>query len=195
MSAQAPASRGATALLSVCRCLGLTLGAGLLVVTLSLAATPGEPAGAIAAAATPDELRSGPGAGDKPASDPQMVAEQQTTAAVCGKCHPLEVVMDTSMSYDAWHDTVQKMIDHGADASADQLDDIMDYLHRMMTTVNVNTADVDELQIVLNVPESVAKAIIARRGSRRFSSLEDLKSVPGIEPATLTAKAKMIFFS
>jgi competence ComEA-like helix-hairpin-helix protein len=185
----------ATVLSRLRRCLGFALSAGLVLGALSSAAAAREPVGAIASVPAPDAMRSGPGAGDTQAPDPQIVREQQIIAAVCGKCHPLELVMDTAMSYEAWHDTVQKMIDHGADASADQLDDIMDYLHRMMTTVNVNTAGVDELQIVLNVPESVAKAIIARRSSRRFSSLEDLKSVPGIGPATLTAKAKMIFFS
>ncbi len=67
------------------------------------------------------------------------------------------------MSYDAWHDTVQTMMDRGASGTDQQFEDIMDYLHRTMTTINVNTADADELQIVLNVPETAAQAIIARR--------------------------------
>jgi len=170
------------------------LAAGLLLSALSYAATLAAPVGSAATAAVPDNAPASPGAGSAPAPDPQLAHEQQTTAAVCGKCHPLELVMDIPMSYDGWHETVQKMIDRGADATEDQLDDIMDYLHREMTTININTADVDELQIVLNVSEPVAQAIIARRATRRFSSLEDLRSVPGVDLATLTAKAKMIFF-
>ncbi len=67
------------------------------------------------------------------------------------------------MSYDAWHDTVQTMVDRGASGTDEQFDDIMDYLHRTMTTIDVNTAPADELEIVLNVPETTAQAIIARR--------------------------------
>jgi hypothetical protein len=172
----------------------LSLGAGLLLSALLRAATPAAPVGSAVTAATPANVPASPGAGGAPTPDPQLAHEQQTTAAVCGKCHPLELVLDIPMSYDGWHDTVQKMIDRGADATEDQLDDIMDYLHREVTTININAADVDELQIVLNVPEPVAQAIIARRTTRRFSSLEDLRSVPGVNLATLTAKAKMIFF-
>ena len=65
--------------------------------------------------------------------------------------------MDTPMSYDDWHDTVQQMVDRGAKGTDEQFDDIMDYLHRTMTTINVNTADADELEIVLNVPETAAQ--------------------------------------
>jgi DNA uptake protein ComE-like DNA-binding protein len=102
--------------------------------------------------------------------------------------------MDTPMSYDAWHDTVQKMIDRGAVGTDEQLEDIMDYLHRTMTTINVNAADVDELAIVLDVSDSVARTIVTRRGKRKFTDLADLKSVQGIDASALDARARLIFF-
>jgi competence protein ComEA len=126
--------------------------------------------------------------------DPTLVREQQSLQAVCGKCHSLQVVMDTPMGYDNWHDTVQKMIDQGAQGSDEQFDDIMDYLHRTMTTIDVNAADAGELEIVLNVPARVAKAVIARRTRRKFADLADLKSVPGIDGPSLDGKARLIFF-
>lgn len=98
------------------------------------------------------------------------------------------------MSYDAWHDTVQKMIDRGAVGTDEQLEDIMDYLHRTMTTINVNTADVDELAIVLDVSDSIARAIVTRRGERKFSDLADLKSIQGIDASAMDARARLIFF-
>ncbi len=85
------------------------------------------------------------------------------------------------MSYEAWHDTVQTMVDRGASGTDAQFDDVMDYLHRTMTTINVNAADVGELEIVLDVNEATAKAIVARRNSRKFSGLADLKSVAGVD--------------
>jgi DNA uptake protein ComE-like DNA-binding protein len=102
--------------------------------------------------------------------------------------------MDTPMSYDAWHDTVQTMMDRGATGTDEQLADVMDYLHRTMTTIDVNTADADELQIVLHVSPSTAQAIVARRSTQKFKSLADLKSIPGVDAATVEAKTRLIFF-
>jgi hypothetical protein len=128
------------------------------------------------------------------AQDPSLAQEGVSLQVVCGKCHKLQIVMDTPMSYDAWHDTVQKMIDRGAVGTDEQLEDIMDYLHRTMTTINVNTADVDELAIVLDVSDTVARAIVTRRGKHKFTDLADLKSVPGIDASAMDARARLIFF-
>jgi competence protein ComEA len=126
--------------------------------------------------------------------EPRLARESQSLKAVCAKCHNLQLVMDTPKSYDDWHDTVQKMVDRGASGTDEQFDDIMDYLHRTMTTINVNTALADELEIVLNVPETTAQAIIARRSTQKFTSLAGLKSVPGVDASTVDAKARLIFF-
>ncbi len=126
--------------------------------------------------------------------NPRLVREGQSLKAVCAKCHNLQIVMDTPMSYDDWHDTVQKMVDQGASGTDEQFDDIMDYLHRTMTTINVNTAPADELEIVLNVPEATAQAITARRSTQKFTGLADLKSIPGVDASTVDAKARLIFF-
>jgi competence protein ComEA len=126
--------------------------------------------------------------------DPRLAREAQSLKAVCAKCHNLQLVMDTPRSYDDWHDTVQQMVDRGASGTDEQFDDIMDYLHRTMTTINVNTAVADELEIVLNVPEPTAQAIIARRSTQKFTGLADLKSVPGVDASTVDAKARLIFF-
>jgi helix-hairpin-helix protein len=125
-----------------------------------------------------------------PAHD--LARESQSLKTVCAQCHNLQVVTDTPMSYDAWHDTVQTMIDRGANGTDQQLDDVMDYLHRTLTTIDINTAGVDELQIVLDLPPTVAQAIVARRSTRKFTSLADLKSVPGIDASTVDTKAKLI---
>jgi competence protein ComEA len=125
---------------------------------------------------------------------PRLAREGQSLKAVCANCHNLQIVMDTPMSYDDWHETVQKMVDRGASGTDEQFDDIMDYLHRTMTTINVNTAPVDELKIVLDVSETTAQAIIARRSTQKFTGLTDLKSVPGVDAPTVDAKARLIFF-
>jgi competence protein ComEA len=123
-----------------------------------------------------------------------LAREGRSLKAVCAQCHDLQIVMDTPMSYDAWHDTVQTMIDRGASGTDQQFEDIMDYLHRTMTTIDVNTADADELQIVLDVPETAARAIIAQRSKQKFTGLGGLKSVSGVDASTVDGKARLIFF-
>jgi DNA uptake protein ComE-like DNA-binding protein len=86
------------------------------------------------------------------------------------------------------------MVDRGASGTDEQFDDIMDYLHRTITTINVNTALADELEIVLNVSPTTAQAIIARRSTQKFTGLADLKSVSGVDASALDAKARLIFF-
>src|ERR1700738_3458539 len=103
---------------------------------------------------------------DGAAPPPDLARESRSLKAVCARCHNLQIVMDTPMSYDAWHDTVQNMMDRGATGTDQQFADVMDYLHRTMTTIDVNTADADELQILLHAPEATAQAILARRSTQ-----------------------------
>ena len=125
---------------------------------------------------------------------PDIAREVESLKAVCANCHDLEIVMDTPRSYEAWHDTVQAMVDRGASGSDEQFEDIMDYLHRTITTMDVNSADLHELKIVLDIPEEVAQAIIARRKSKKFTDLADLKSIRGVDSSKLDSKARLIFF-
>ncbi|HVY33173.1 MAG TPA: helix-hairpin-helix domain-containing protein [Caulobacteraceae bacterium] len=130
-----------------------------------------------------------PPAPAKPA-DPDEAAFRQ----VCGRCHDTELVADTPRSYDDWEDTVQSMIERGAKGSDAQFVSVMTYLYRTLTTINVNTAEAEDIAAVLHVGPEVADAVIARRTSRKFSDLADLKTVPGLDPALLEAKSKLIFF-
>jgi competence protein ComEA len=121
-------------------------------------------------------------------------AEAGSFKTVCARCHNLQIVTDTPRSYDEWHQTVQKMVDRGASGTDDQFDDVMDYLHRTVTVIDVNTADSDELQIVLDVTQDVARAIVTRRAIRQFSSLADLETVPGMTKPAVESRARLIRF-
>jgi competence protein ComEA len=131
---------------------------------------------------------------DDAAQSLKFVREGKSLQTVCGKCHDLQIVLNTPRSLDDWRDTMQKMVDRGASGTDDQYDDILDYLHRTMTTIDVNSADAVELATVLGVPDSAATLIIARRTARKFVDLSDLKSIPGVDAAIVDAKAKLIYF-
>jgi competence protein ComEA len=130
-----------------------------------------------------------------PSQASTQAREAKSLKAVCGRCHNLQIVMDTPKSYDAWHDTVQKMVDRGAKGTDAQFDDIMDYLHRTVTTIDVNSAEPDELEIVLHVSETTAQAIVARRTTKKITGLADLKSIPGVDASIVDSKARLIFFN
>jgi competence protein ComEA len=121
--------------------------------------------------------------------------EAKSVVKVCATCHDMQIVMDTPRSFDAWQGTMQKMVDLGAKGTDQQYDDIMDFLHRTMTTIDVNSAELDELEIVLDVSEATAHAIVARRETKKFTGLTDLKTIPGIDAATVDSKARLIFFN
>ncbi len=107
----------------------------------------------------------------------------------------MQIVMDTPKDYDAWHDTVQAMLDRGAQGTPDELDLVMQFLFENMTTVDINHADTETLMAVLHTSQATADAIVARRASRPFKNLADLESsAPGLNRAVLDAKKRMIFF-
>jgi competence protein ComEA len=139
-------------------------------------------------------MASAANAADIGASAGDLVREAKSLQAVCGKCHNLQIVTNTPRSLDDWRDTMQAMVDRGASGTDDQYDDILDYLHRTMTTIDVNSADADELATVLNASESAVKRILARRTGRKFADMADLKTVPGIDAAALDAKSRLIYF-
>jgi competence protein ComEA len=128
------------------------------------------------------------------ALDAVLSRERHSLEEVCSKCHNLQLVTDTPKSVEEWQDTLQMMVDRGARGTDQQFDDIMDYLHRTVTTINVNAADTLELEMVLHVGEPVARAIVDRRERMKFKDLDDLKTVSGIDVTLLDSRARLIFF-
>jgi hypothetical protein len=103
--------------------------------------------------------------------------------------------MDTPKDYDAWHDTVQDMINRGAQGTPDEFDLVMDFLFQNMTTIDINHADQEALVTVLHTSAKTADAIIARRALRPFKDLSDLEgSIPNLNRSMLESKKRMIFF-
>jgi hypothetical protein len=125
----------------------------------------------------------------------EATTPQAAAVKVCSGCHTMQIVMDTPKDYDAWHSTVQSMIDRGAKGTPDEFDLVMDFLFQNMTTVDVNHADLEALMTVLHASQATADAIVARRTSRPFKNLADLEnSVAGLDKAVLDAKKRMVFF-
>ena len=100
------------------------------------------------------------------------------------------------MTIDAWHDTVQKMIDRGARGTPEEFDLVMDFLFQNVTPVDVNHADPDMLMAVLHTARDRGGSHHRRAArTRPFKDLADLeKSVPGLDARSWKSKKRMIFF-
>ena len=128
-------------------------------------------------------------------ADTEATTPQAAAVKICSACHGMEIVTDTPRDWDAWHDTVQKMIDRGARGTPDEFDLVMDFLFQNVTPIDVNHADQETLMAILHAPQTAAQAIIARRTSRPFKDLADLEgAVPALDRVLLDSKKKMIFF-
>lgn len=125
----------------------------------------------------------------------EAISPEAAAVKICSGCHTMQIVMDTPKDYDAWHDTVQSMIDRGAQGTPNEFDLVMQFLFQNMTTVDVNHADTETLMAVLHASQATAEVIVARRASRPFKNLADLESsVSALDKPILAAKKRMIFF-
>jgi hypothetical protein len=125
----------------------------------------------------------------------EATTPESAAVKICSSCHGMQMVTDTPRDYDAWHDTVQKMIDRGARGTPEEFDLVMDFLFQNVTPIDINHADQDSLMAILHSSQQTAEAIITRRASRPFKDLADLeKAAPGLDKSVLEAKKRMIFF-
>jgi hypothetical protein len=65
---------------------------------------------------------------DAPPADPGMALVLQK----CGSCHPVSTVTDTKQSAAAWSDTVDEMVQNGAELSADENAQLKAYLAKTL---------------------------------------------------------------
>ncbi|HLX42648.1 MAG TPA: helix-hairpin-helix domain-containing protein [Bryobacteraceae bacterium] len=95
---------------------------------------------------------------------------------------------------------MNKMVALGAGGSEQDFEMVFEYLVRnypaeQVPKVNVNTATAIELESGLTLRRSQAAQLIAYRTKNgSFKSLDDLKKVPGIDPAYLESKKDRIAF-
>ena len=106
--------------------------------------------------------------------------DAKAVVAVCTGCHSSAQFLTAARPYLRWEQTMQDMLDRGAQGTDEQLDHVLSYLVKNITIVNVNTSPPDQLVMTLQIPGSVAKEIVDRRDAHAFTSVDQLKAVKGI---------------
>ncbi len=125
---------------------------------------------------------------------------RKETVKLCSQCHAAEVVMSVGQDRAGWAATLRKMSALGARGTDEEFRAVLEYLAarfpaQELPRINVNTATAIELESGLTLKRSQAAAIIAYRSQHgKFSSLEDLKQVPGVDAATLETKKDRLTF-
>ena len=119
---------------------------------------------------------------------------------ICTQCHELQRSISLRQDHDAWAGTVSKMIGLGAQGTSKDFQLIVDYLAKNfrgepLPKVNANTARAIELESLLTIRKSQSAQIVAyRQKNGPFKSIDDLKKVPGIDPAKIDGhKDRLIF--
>ena len=124
-------------------------------------------------------------------------AEMQT---MCAPCHDLDKSVSLRQDRNGWGQTMTKMIAFGMQGSDDDMRLVLDYLvehfpPQALPPVNLNTARAIQLESRFSLKRSEAAALVKfRKANGPFKSLDDLKSIPGVDFAKLQAKADSIVF-
>jgi DNA uptake protein ComE-like DNA-binding protein len=88
----------------------------------------------------------------------------------------------------------RRMVDLGARGTDEEFDHVGHYILTRLTLVRVNEAPADELARVLDVPDYVANAIVARRARAKFRDAADLATIQGLDPKELAARQDRLVF-
>ena len=122
------------------------------------------------------------------------------TVRVCGKCHSPEKAASLHQTRPAWEDTITKMVKLGAQGSDEEFELVVTYLSKYYAPetpgpVNINRANVIDLETALLLRRSEAKAIVQYRLEKGdFKSLADLQSVPGLDFKKIESKKSRLVF-
>lgn len=154
-------------------------------------------AAAVALHASPLRSQQPAGAATTSSNDEKAFAQaaEQTLGRVCSQCHEIDQVTGQRRTPQDWKDTIDTMVDRGANASDQELADISKYLIRYYGLVHVNTATADDLSSVLGLTPQQASAIVEYRTAHgKFANLTALEQVPGIDTAKLEAQPAALTF-
>ena len=167
-----------------------TRGASILGVTLCLAAA-GVRAAARQDAAPP--APSGEGLPDAPGKD--------TMVKMCGLCHQAIRAASVRLTREGWQTVLEDMVKRGAKGTEEEQAKVLEYLATNFLgeaprPINVNNAPQIDLESVIGLLRSEARALVAyREKNGPCKAVDDLKKVPGLDFKKIeAAKDRIVCF-
>jgi competence protein ComEA len=112
------------------------------------------------------------------------------------QCHPVRVLLNRR-SHGLWQSLINLMRykDGGLEGTPDDIKAVLSYLSRYVGRVNPNVDSKENLQLVLEIPDEAASAIVAYRQEHgAFQTLDDLAHISGLTHELLDARKDRIAF-
>ncbi len=111
---------------------------------------------------------------------------RDATVKVCSGCHNVGIVASLRLTRDGWAAVVKDMVKEGATGTDEELAQVLDYLTANFLgeaprPINVNTAPSIDLESVIGLLRSEARALITYREKTPCKVIDDLKKVPGLD--------------
>ena len=109
------------------------------------------------------------------------------TVRVCGVCHEPRRAASVRLTRDGWTELVDAMVKRGAKGTDQELAQVVEYLATNFLgeaprPINVNSAPAIDLESVIGLLRSEARALITyREKNGPCQALDDLKKVPGLD--------------
>ena len=116
---------------------------------------------------------------------------------VCGECHAATRATALRLTRDGWALVIDDMVKGGAHGTDKELESILNYLSKNFLgetarAINLNTAPSIDLESVVGLLRSEARALIAWRERTPCKKIEDLKDVPGLDYKKIEAARERI---
>jgi competence protein ComEA len=125
---------------------------------------------------------------------------REAVMRLCVRCHSPNIILANGQDRLGWENTITKMVRLGATGDDEDFSDIADYLTAKfppspIQKIFINMANDKQISEVLGVNMEQAKAIVEYRDKKKgFSSLDEMKQVPGIDTKNLDAKKDRLVF-
>lgn len=123
--------------------------------------------------------------------------EQATGGACASACHGWDLIFGGPRRVPReWDSVISDMVGRGAQLTDEQLALIGSYLKWSWGTVWINSATPEDLVAVLALSETEANSVVAYRDAHgRFTDIDSLKAVPGLDNAAIDEQADAIMFN
>jgi len=123
---------------------------------------------------------------------------KELVAKVCIDCHNAATFRKMRLDENLWWDKVGDMVDRGAKADEQQQAEIVAYLVHNFgpdAKVNMNTAPLSELMVVLGFSADESKALVAYRTAHgAFKQWADVAKVPEVDAKKVEAQKERMAF-
>ncbi len=109
---------------------------------------------------------------------------------LCSTCHPVERGASVRLTRDGWQDVMTRMVGLGLKGTDEELNAALEYLSthfkgEAAAPLNLNRATPQQLQSIAGLLRSESAVLVSHRAKAPCKTLDDLKTVAGLDFAKI----------